>query len=186
MTPPHREVALPVDPDVAPRDRERRSPRVRRFGDGSLAALADQWDILLVIGLGGSVGSLARWGVGEALPAVPGTFPLGTFLVNVLGSFTLGVLMVFVADVWPPTRYVRPFLGVGVLGGFTTFSTYVLDVRSLLVRRDVGLAGAYLSGTLVLGLLAVWAGIAVTRGMVSAVGNHRTRRAAMRTSAGER
>lgn len=177
---------LPVDPDVAPEDLRRRLDRVRHFGRGSLAVLADRWDVLLVIGLGGSVGSLARWGVGQALPVAPGTFPLGTFLINVIGSLALGVLMVFVTDVWSSTRYVRPFLGVGVLGGFTTFSTYTLDVRSLLVARDVGLAGGYLFGTLVVGLLAVWAGITITRGALAVVGKRRWRGVAARTSAGQR
>ena len=66
------------------------------------------------------------------------------------GSFLLGVLMVFVLDVWPPHRYVRPFLGVGVLGGYTTFSTYMLDTRACW-RRGAGDAFSYLFGTLLAG-----------------------------------
>jgi CrcB protein len=71
--------------------------------------------------------------------------------------------MVFVLDVWPSQRYVRPFLGVGVLGGYTTFSTYMLDARLLLGEGQVLTAFAYLGGSLLAGLLAVWAGIASAR-----------------------
>lgn len=74
--------------------------------------------------------------------------------------------MVFVVDVWPPTRYVRPFLGVGVLGGFTTFSTYMLDTRAMLTAgRPFGAAG-YLVGTLLVGLVAVWLGIVTARTLI--------------------
>lgn len=71
--------------------------------------------------------------------------------------------MVFVLDVWPSQRYVRPFLGVGLLGGYTTFSTYMLDARLLLGEGQVLTAFAYLGGSLLAGLLAVWAGIASAR-----------------------
>jgi CrcB protein len=71
--------------------------------------------------------------------------------------------MVFVIDVWPPSRYVRPFAGVGVLGGFTTFSTYALDTRALVVADRAPLAAVYLFGTLIAGLAAVWLGVALAR-----------------------
>lgn len=152
---------LPVDPDVEVSDRLAAGPvgrlrSVRRV-------LVDRWDVLAVIGLGGAVGSGARWGVAQAVPTAPAGFPWATFEVNVVGGFALGVLMVLVAEVWPPSRYVRPFLGVGLLGGFTTFSTYVLDTRELLVDGHGTVAAAYLFGTLAAGLVAVWLGIAVTR-----------------------
>ncbi len=176
MSSPQPEIGLPVDPDVEPQDRGPRSARTRRLGRSAVGALADRWDVLLVIGLGGSVGSVARWGVSQAFAPAPGAFPLATFLVNVVGSFALGVLMVFVTDVWSPMRYVRPFFGVGVLGGFTTFSTYMLDTRSLLVTHHLGLALAYLLGTLLIGLLSVSVGITVTRRGLTAAADRRTRR----------
>jgi len=130
-------------------------------------ALAGRWDILLAIAAGGALGSLARWGLGEALSPARGSFPWATFLENVSGGFALGVLMVFAVDVWPPSRYVRPFLGVGVLGGFTTFSTYLLDTRTLVVADRAPLAAVYLFGTLAAGIVAVWLGIATARLLIA-------------------
>ena len=71
--------------------------------------------------------------------------------------------MVFLLDVWRPHRYARPFLGIGVLGGFTTFSTYTADTRALLLDNQVPLALVYLFGTLVVALVATAAGVVVAR-----------------------
>jgi CrcB protein len=122
-----------------------------------------RWDVLLVIGLGGALGSLARYGVGQALPHDPGEVAWSTMVENVTGGFALGLLMVFVTEAWPSTRYLRPFLAVGVLGGYTTFSTYMLDTRALLAADRYAAAAGYLFGTLVIGLLAVWVGIVMGR-----------------------
>ena len=120
-------------------------------------------DVLAVISAGGALGSLGRWGVGELLPWSGTTFPWATFLVNVSGALALGVLMVLVVEVWRPRRYVRPFVGVGVLGGWTTFSAYVLEARDLLAVDRPATAFAYVGGSLVAGLVAVWVGIAAAR-----------------------
>jgi CrcB protein len=125
--------------------------------------LRQRGDVLAVIAVGGALGSLARWGLAQALPHPGATFPWATFAANVSGCLLLGVLMVGVLEVWPPSRYVRPFLGVGVLGGYTTFSTYMLDARGLLVAGRTALAGQYLFGTLAAGLAAVWLGVALAR-----------------------
>lgn len=134
-----------------------------RHVPGFWRTVRERWDILLVIALGGSLGSLARWGVGEVLPHKPSEVPVSTLTVNVLGSFLLGLLMVFVLEVWPPTRYVRPFLGVGVMGGFTTFSTFMLDNRAMAAAGAPVLALAYTVATVVLVLLAVAAGVVTAR-----------------------
>ncbi|CUR60752.1 Protein CrcB homolog 2 [metagenome] len=144
---------LPVDSDVGPED----------VADTSHA------DVLVVIAAGGALGSLARWAVGEALPAGSHGFPWSTFLENCTGAFALGALMVLVLDVWPTRRYLRPFLGVGVLGGYTTFSTYMFDARGLLAAGHEVTAFAYLAGTLLVGLLAVWLGIVGARAAVAGV-----------------
>jgi CrcB protein len=119
--------------------------------------------VLLVISAGGALGSLARWGVGELVPWSGNDFPWATFIENVSGGLALGMLMVFLLDVWPPHRYLRPFLGVGLLGGYTTFSTYMLESRDLLAGGEAATAFTYLAGSLVAGLTAVWLGIASAR-----------------------
>ena len=128
--------------------------------------LRDRWDVLLVISAGGALGSLGRWGVGELLPWRGSGFPWATFLVNISGAFALGLLMVLVLEVWPPSRYVRPFVGVGLLGGYTTFSAYALETRELLAAGELPTALAYLFGSLAAGLVAVWLGIALARAAV--------------------
>jgi CrcB protein len=119
--------------------------------------------VLGVIALGGGLGALARYGLTVALPTPPGHFPWATFVTNVPGCFLIGVLMVLVTEVWAAHRLVRPFLGVGVLGGFTTYSTYAVEFHGLLRPGTVGVAFLYLAGTLVCALLAVLAGVRVTR-----------------------
>ncbi len=147
---------LPVDSDVELDRSSSRRDQLRRDS---------RWDIVLVVAVGGALGTLARWGVAELLhDDGPLTgFPWATFLVNVTGAFALGVLMVLVTDRWPTSRHVRPFLGVGVLGGYTTFSTAMADTHALVDADRVVLVAAYLVATLVVGLLAVWAGLAMTR-----------------------
>ena len=123
-------------------------------------------DVLAVIALGGALGSLARWALASVLPEAA-RLPWATFVENLSGAFALGLLLVFVLEVWPPSRYARPFLAVGVLGGYTTFSTYMLDTRNLLAVGEVAAASAYLLGTLGLGLLAVELGAAAGRLVVA-------------------
>ena len=78
----------------------------------------------------------------------------------------IGVLMVLVIERWPEHALVRPFFGTGILGGFTTFSTYVVDTRTLVAADHPALAATYLLGTLVVGLLAVVAGLRITERVV--------------------
>ena len=154
---------LPVDSDVVDSERLPRRTRARELTAQVRQVLASRWDILLVIAAGGSLGAASRWGVGQALPHTDRDFPWATFLVNVSGCLALGLLMVVLLDVWPSARYLRPFLGVGLLGGYTTFSTYALEVRDLLAAGRQDVAGLYLTGSLAAGLVAVWAGIATGR-----------------------
>ena len=137
-----------VDPDV-----DLRVPAQRR------ELIGRHTRVLGVIAVGGALGALARYGVGLALPTEPGRFPWGTFLVNVAGCLLIGVLMVLVTDVFTARPLLRPFLGVGVLGGFTTFSTYANEIRGLLAPGELPVAFAYLAGTLVGALLAVLLGM---------------------------
>jgi CrcB protein len=123
--------------------------------------------VLTAIAVGGGLGSVCRYLAGRAAPTAAGGFPWATFFINVSGCLTLGALMVFVLEVWPPRRYVRPFWGIGFLGGYTTFSTYTAELRELLDRGAWVVAGAYAVGSLVAGLAAVWLGAAGVRSLMS-------------------
>jgi fluoride exporter len=125
---------------------------------------------LCVVAVGGALGSAARWAITEAVPHSPWKIPWGTFVANVSGAFLLGALMVLVLERWPSSRYVRPFLGVGVLGGYTTFSTYVLETRDLLAGGHPEVALAYLFGSVVAGVVAVAAGVELARLVVRNAG----------------
>ena len=122
-----------------------------------------RWDLLLVVAAGGALGAAGRFGAAKALPSAPDEFPWSTFLVNATGCLLLGLLMVCALDVWPTSRYLRPFLGIGLLGGFTTFSTFALETRNLVAEHQQQLAGVYLVGSVAAGLTAVWLGVAVGR-----------------------
>src|SRR5262249_41845566 len=106
-------------------------------------------------------GATARYGIGLLFPTAEGAFPWATFGINVFGCLLIGLLMVFVSEVWVGRRLVRPFLGVGVLGGFTTFSTYIVEIQRLVDVRAAGTAMLYLAGTVVAALVATWTGLRV-------------------------
>ncbi|MFE2479357.1 CrcB family protein [Streptomyces sp. NPDC059389] len=122
--------------------------------------------VLAAIAVGGALGASARYGASLLWPAAgPGAFPWTTFWTNVIGCALIGVLMVLISEGGrtPPHPLVRPFAGVGVLGGFTTFSTYAVDFSRLLDAGEAGRALAYAGLTVAAALGAVWAGAAVTR-----------------------
>jgi CrcB protein len=148
---------LPLDPDTA-----FEAPSVVEAIE-PVEQSARRWDIALVVAAGGALGGGARYLLNVAWPTGTGHFPWATFVENVVGCFLLGSLMVLLLDVWPPTRYGRPFLGVGVLGGFTTFSTYTAETDALLRRGQVPMALTYFFGSLAVGLLATWIGLNLTR-----------------------
>jgi fluoride exporter len=164
-------ITLPTTPEGGPTPAAVRVTAQRPRGRARLEHVSrrvrrvarHRWDVLAAIAAGGAAGSLGRWGLTLLLPSRTDSFPWATFTANVAGCLLLGVLMVLVIEVWPPSRYLRPFLGVGVLGGFTTFSTYMLDARGLLLAGRTSLAGQYVIGSLAAGLVAVWVGILATR-----------------------
>lgn len=122
-----------------------------------------RWDLLAVIALGGMLGSLARWSLTLVLPPAPGRFPWATFTANVSGCLLMGALMVVVLELARPGRYLRPFLGVGVLGGYTTFSTFMLDLHGLADGGHALTAAAYVAGSLAAGLGAIRVGALAAR-----------------------
>lgn len=124
---------------------------------------AARYGVLAVISAGGVLGALARYGLATAWPHQQGRFPWATFVTNVSGCLLIGVLMVLITEVWSAHRLLRPFLGTGVLGGYTTFSTYTVDVQRLVAAGAARTALLYLAGTLTAALLAVYAGAALAR-----------------------
>lgn len=151
---------FPVDPDVPAYD-------VPFLPHRALRLLVERRRVLAAIALGGSLGALARAWVGRVLPHdEPGAFPWSTVVVNVVGCLAIGVVLVVVVERWSHRPLARPFLATGVLGGFTTFSTYAVDTRGLLAADRPGLALLYVFGTLAACLVAVVVGMRVTERVV--------------------
>lgn len=122
-----------------------------------------QAPVVAVVALGGALGASARYALTLAWPTPPGGFPWATFWTNVIGCAVIGVFMVLITDVWAAHRLARPFFGTGVLGGFTTFSTYAVDIRKLVDAGRPGPGLAYLAATLLAALAAVWLASAAAR-----------------------
>ncbi|WP_405995211.1 fluoride efflux transporter CrcB [Streptomyces sp. NBC_00986] len=122
-----------------------------------------QGPVVAVVALGGAIGAVARYAASLWWPAASGGFPWTTFGINVVGCSVIGVFMVVITDVWAAHRLVRPFFGTGVLGGFTTFSTYAVDIQKLVDAGHPRTALAYLAATLLAALAAVWLGVTAAR-----------------------
>jgi len=123
--------------------------------------------VLAAISVGGAAGAAARYLIGATWPTPAGSFPVSTLAINVLGCALIGVLMVLTTEIWTRQRLLRPFLGTGVLGGFTTFSTYTVDIQRLVAGAHPGTALLYLAFTPIGALLAVWATATATRRLVN-------------------
>ena len=145
----------PVDPDVSAVTHRRR------------------WT-LLMIGLGGAVGTLIRWGIELAVPASPDVWPWATFLINITGALILAALLEVLMLSGPDTgwrRRVRLTVGTGVLGGFTTYSSFMVEAARLGGSGNYLLSFGYAAGSVTLGLAAAWLG------MVAVGSRHRRRQA---------
>jgi CrcB protein len=149
---------VPIDPDLAPGDpaepaigrpRGRRAARRRRA----------EPDVVAVIMLGGMCGASARYAMTRMIPVESGAFPWAIFWVNVSGSFLLGLLLVLVLERFPPSRLLRPFLATGVLGAYTTMSTFLVDTTVLVKDEHVATAVSYAVGSIVAGLAAAYFGV---------------------------
>ncbi|TXS55842.1 fluoride efflux transporter FluC [Streptomyces sp. t39] len=145
----------PLDPEPpAP------TPRAEFGGHG-------RWAVLGVIAAGGAAGATARHGAEVLWPAPPGGFPWAVLGVNLLGCALIGVLMPLVAEGGRSAHpLVRPCLGVGVLGGFTTFSAYASGTVGLLEHGRPGPALLYAAGTAAGALLAVGTAARATRAVL--------------------
>jgi CrcB protein len=141
----------PVDPPEIDPDRSVGSAG-RRNDPSTLAA----------IGIGGFLGAVVRYQLGLWWPAGTG-FPWTTFAINVSGSFALGLLVTLVLERWHPHRLLRPLLGIGFLGAYTTFSTFAVDADLLIDRGKAGTAALNIFLSVAVAILAVLAGMATAR-----------------------
>lgn len=146
---------LPIDPDIEPEPRPRRRSRLPRLNAG----------VVLAVFVGGFFGGLARYGIGEAFPTPNSRFPWATFAINLGGAFLLALLLVLVLEVLPPTRFVRPALGTGFLGAFTTFSSLAVSTDQLAAHGHARIAVAYAAGSLFGGLACASFGLVVGRSL---------------------
>lgn len=142
-----------VDPDV-----DLEVPAQRREVAGPRGGA-----VLAAIAIGGIVGAEARYGLGIAWPHTTSGWPWSTLVINTSGCGLIGVLMVLITERFTPHPLLRPLLGVGVLGGYTTFSTFTVDIVTLAVHGRALVALGYLVLTPMAALVAVWAGANVTR-----------------------
>ncbi|MFJ5830051.1 fluoride efflux transporter CrcB [Streptomyces sp. NPDC093089] len=123
-----------------------------------------QLPVVGAVAVGGALGASVRYGLALLWPTPAHAFPWTTFTVNMAGCAALGVLMVLATEATTaPHPLLRPFLGTGFCGGFTTFSTYALDTERLLAAGDPTRGLLYLGGTAVTALVAVRAGVTAAR-----------------------
>ncbi len=118
-----------------------------------------------MVAVGGAVGASARYGIGRIIrtnPAAP--FPWATFLINISGAFLIGLLVVVASrHGWP--GWWRPLLAIGILGGYTTFSTFSLETVELAMHGRYDLAALYAFGSLAVGLAGCWLGMSLGRAL---------------------
>ena len=117
----------------------------------------------LAAALGGGLGSLARWGLGLALPHPAGAWPTATLVVNLTGCLLLGLLAAALFTRHPGSPWLRPFLGTGVLGGWTTFSTFAVDAVQLADAGRGAAAVGYVLVSVAGGVLAAATGVRLGR-----------------------
>jgi CrcB protein len=123
--------------------------------------------LILAVAAGGALGSVARYLVGMGATRMFGlTFPWGTLIINIAGSFLIGAFVELFALKWDLPQEARVFLVVGICGGFTTFSTFSLDAYVLMQRGEMALAAAYIAGSVVLSIAALVGALHLVRAAV--------------------
>jgi fluoride exporter len=137
----------------------------RRPADGSWNERSSTMRTAVAIGVAGALGALARYGVEGLVARRPGSFPWGTFAVNVSGSFLLGLVVTLLGERLAVAPLLRAALAIGFLGAYTTFSTLSLESYRLLEVRSFALAGANLLGSAAAGLVALYGGVVLGRAL---------------------
>jgi len=123
---------------------------------------------IVAIAAGGAIGAVLRHGANVSAVKLMGHgFPYGTLAVNVIGSFVMGLLIVTFAHYWQPSETMRVFLVTGLLGAFTTFSTFSLDFVTLWERQAYLHSALYLSGSVILSIAALFAAMALVKAFIS-------------------
>ena len=121
-------------------------------------------ELILAVAFGGAIGSAARYLAGHGSAKLFGlAFPWGTLIINIAGSFLIGVFAESFALRWDAPQAVRVFLTVGICGGFTTFSTFSLDAFVLIERGELWQAAAYMIGSVALSIGGLFAGLHLMR-----------------------
>jgi fluoride exporter len=119
--------------------------------------------VVLAVGVGGGLGALARYYIAGWVQAVSAHFPWGIFIVNITGGLLMGMIVEASALRLNLSPELRAFLTVGILGGYTTFSTFSLDSALMLQKGQYGQAAAYVLGSVVLSIFALFAGLWIIR-----------------------
>jgi CrcB protein len=119
--------------------------------------------VVFAVGVGGGLGALARYFIAGAIQSAVTAFPWGILVVNVSGGLLMGLIVEASALKLNLSPELRAFLTVGILGGYTTFSTFSLDSALLLQKGEYMQAAAYMTGSVVLSVLALFAGLWIVR-----------------------
>jgi CrcB protein len=124
------------------------------------------YPVLAAVAVGGAIGSAARYLIAGWVQSVAWTgFPYGIFVVNISGGLIMGLLTELMALKWNVSLEMRAFLTTGILGGYTTFSTFSLDSALLIERGAYTSAGLYITGSAILSVVALFAGLWIVRGL---------------------
>ena len=120
-------------------------------------------EVVLVVGLGGAVGAILRWWIGVLMSHLLAPVFLGTLVVNLTGSFLVGVLLMWFQEKLPISDVLRTGVLVGLLGGFTTYSAFSMEAVSMMMAGFYGRASAYVVVTVAVCLARTWAGVMLGR-----------------------
>lgn len=151
----HRERDVPDDPKPASAANEQqRRPSPARPPSAT---------VVLAVGMGGAIGTLARYQIGLAWTTPARGFPWATLAINVSGALVLAIVATLVVERWPPTRHVRPLVGIGMCGAYTTWATFMTETALLLRRGSAAAAAVYVAATLGTGLMTTVGGIWLSR-----------------------
>jgi CrcB protein len=152
---------LPVDPDIELGTGDPPAAVTKRSREHH-----SQVAIVVAVGIGGACGAVARYAVSLGIPSATAGFPWSTFVINVTGSAFLGLLLVVLVEQFPRGRLTRPIVATGVIGAYTTFSTFEIDAVNLVRAGHPTTAVIYVTASVIAGLVAVWAGMTGARALL--------------------